>query len=806
MSSLKFNPEGWTGGNDEVTFTPTVTLNFNNATGVWYVEFRIKLTSLPTTSGTYYFLGASNATASGFYLRLNSGVYTLAFASGGTLQFQSSPDLILADGDFHTYRIGRNGPVGTAVTFTRDGSPFGTSPTLANGTSATTLGRIGRASSSATNYVSFELEYLIYSDSTGSEYVEWQASLSGGTGNTLPTVGNTNNGTLVNFTTVDADKWIDFGGGSDLATGSGYASVKATASGAGTWFDGDSFSGGGYAQVSVNSYGVGLALDIDVVSRSGYAPVLANAFGTGTFVDTGDNATGSGVVIVRAVPYGVGTWFESGSTSDLAVGSGYANVVVNSFSSGYSVELDAILGNGNNVVKVNAFGAGFSTETFPPLPDLGYGSGYASVVVATFGTGTVVDGSSSWGTPSVMFTEAEPIIAMALTFDQLGRPIVFYQTAGNDLKLYWFDPVAGQNVTQLIGTGQYPAATFDYLTNINYQESDAWIFYVKGNSVYSRLQRERWATEHLVRTYPTEPIIRSAGLTVGGRLQVVVDTVGACAIGSQGIAPRDTLQVSLGIAASIIETFTPEPEVPVDPPVIEDPEPPIIVDPPEVIEPTTPQGYWIKYPTGYAWTSGMMLVSQAAGFKMSIKIKKEVNVGNNAFSQIFDQTKRINTSATNNYITGSFNVFMKDGKFYVTLGIRMQVTKQFWSGDICPLCKIELEIKTNRQGVFRFWKENAAGTGYETVDEYQFPDPFPFEPTLIEEPGQSFSIGGTSYFTSKRSGNSDTIFRDFVFEQESGGGWINRLEDPLNKWNNVNQVLFYMPEHQPTLWQQVTGA
>lgn len=596
------------------------------------------------------------------------------------------------------------------------------------------------------------------------------------------------------------------GSSSELFTGSGYATVNATTVGTGYFNEGDVFPGSGYVQVQAQSFGVGVALDTDSVIHSGYASVNAVSFGAGIAIDLDTLALGSGFSVAVAIPSGSGFSTETGASTDLATGSGYAVANVTAFGTGTDIQLDAILANGNVVVLASAFGTGTWSEISPPGPDVFIGSGFAIVNATAFGSGISVDNGGGWGIPTLLFTEAEPIIAMALTFDQLGRPIVFYQTAGNDLKLYWFDPVAGQNVTQLIGTGQYPAATFDYLTNINYQESDAWIFYVKGNSVYSRLQRERWATEHLVRTYPAEPIIRSAGLTVGGRLQVVVDTVGACVIGSQGIAPRDTVQVSLGLAASIIETFTPEPEVPVDPPVIEDPEPPIIVDPPEVIEPTTPQGYWIKYPTGYAWTSGMMLVSQAAGFKMSIKIKKEVNVGNNAFSQIFDQTKRINTSATNNYITGSFNVFMKDGKFYVTLGIKMQVTKQFWSGDICPLCKIELEIKTNRQGVFRFWKENAAGTGYEAVDEYQFPDPFPFDSTLKEEPGQSFSIGGISYFTSKRSGNSDTIFRDFVFEQESGGGWINRLEDPLNKWNNVNQVLFYMPEHQPTLWQQVTGA
>lgn len=596
------------------------------------------------------------------------------------------------------------------------------------------------------------------------------------------------------------------GASSELFTGSGYATVNATTVGTGYFNEGDVFLGSGYVQVQAQSFGVGLALDTDSVIHSGYASVNAVSFGAGIAIDLDTLALGSGFSVAVVIPSGSGFSTETVASTDLATGSGYAVANVTSFGAGTDIQLDAILANGNAVVLASAFGTGTWSEISPPGPDVFIGSGFAIVNAIAFGSGISVDNGGVWGIPTLLFTEAEPIIAMALTFDQLGRPIVFYQTAGNDLKLYWFDPVAGQNVTQLIGTGQYPAATFDYLTNINYQESDAWIFYVKGNSVYSRLQRERWATEHLVRTYPTEPIIRSAGLTVGGRLQVVVDTVGACVIGSQGIAPRDTVQVSLGLAASIIETFTPEPEVPVDPPVIEDPEPPIIVDPPEVIEPTTPQGYWIKYPLGFAWTSGLMVVTKEAGFRMSVKIKKEVNVASPAFSQIFSQTKRVFTSASNNYITSSFNVFMKDGKFYVTLATKMQVTKQFWSGDVCPKCKIQIEIKQDRQGVFRFWKETEDGNGYEAVDEYQFPDPFVLDPSYIEPMGQSFSIGGMSYFTSKQYGNSDTVFRDFVCEFESGTSWINRIEDPLNKWNNTNQILFFMPEHKPQLWIEVTGA
>ena len=104
MYALKFNPEGHgTAGNDEVVFSPTLSVNLASSTVDWEFEFRIKLDALPSGSGTYYFIGSSSTASEGIYIRLSAGVYTLAFAVSSTLRFQSSPDMILADGEFHTW-------------------------------------------------------------------------------------------------------------------------------------------------------------------------------------------------------------------------------------------------------------------------------------------------------------------------------------------------------------------------------------------------------------------------------------------------------------------------------------------------------------------------------------------------------------------------------------------------------------------------------------------------------------------------------------------------------------------------------
>lgn len=600
------------------------------------------------------------------------------------------------------------------------------------------------------------------------------------------------------------------GASSELFTGSGYATVNATTVGTGYFNEGDVFLGSGYVQVQAQSFGVGVALDTDSVNRSGYASVNVSAFGSGIAIDLDTLAIGSGFSVAVAIPSGSGFSTETGASTDLATGSGYAVVNVTSFGAGTDIQLDAILANGNVVVLASAFGTGTWSEISPPGPDVFIGSGFAIVNATAFGSGISVDNGSGWGIPTLLFTEAEPIIAMALTFDQLGRPVVFYQTAGNDLKLYWFDPVAGQNVTQFITTGNTPVAAFDYITNINYPESDAWIFYVKGNAVYSRLQRDRWAVEYLVRTYSTEPLLRSAGYTVGGRLQVIVDTLGACPVNDQGTFPTDSLGLSVGISnIALVGSFVPEPEVPVDPPIIEDPEPPIIVDPPEVIRPDTPQGYWLKYPNTSGWLLGGGMVTHQAGFKMSIKVKKRVNTSG-IFATLFSQGAFISQSNTNQYYTGTFNLEALDGKFWVTFGgAPLQVSPVFWTSPTCPLFKVEFELKKNLQGVLRYWEELPDGSGYGAVREYHFPDPFTFtrNPGFTTNSGEKFCLGATPQYFGVALNPCDTVLRDFVIEWENAfGAWDDRLSVPLDDWGNSVQGPFTNYVYKDNLWLTVTGA
>lgn len=210
MLALRFNPEGHgTTGNDEVVFSPSLSVALGSTTIDWMFEFRVKLDALPTVAGTYYFIGSDTTATEGIYLRFNAGVYTLAFSVSSALRFQSSANMILADGEFHTYKISRVRNQASVV-FERDGVPFGTPATQANGTAVMDLNRFGRGATNTTNFTAFEMDYFICSTSAPL-YAEWRADLSNGSGNELLTTDNSRNGTLTNFTTVDADKWINYG-------------------------------------------------------------------------------------------------------------------------------------------------------------------------------------------------------------------------------------------------------------------------------------------------------------------------------------------------------------------------------------------------------------------------------------------------------------------------------------------------------------------------------------------------------------------------------------------------------------------
>lgn len=149
-------------------------------------------------------------------------------------------------------------------------------------------------------------------------------------------------------------------------------------------------------------------------------------------------------------------------------------------------------------------------------------SGGVAAAVMTGSASTIVrDLSGDWGAPEILFSEAQPIQQISLTFDQLGRPLVFYRVGENTLKLYWYDPVAQTNVTVNLTTGKDPTACFDFPQDTGQSFTDVLLFYVRDDQVFMRVQRDRYAVEYPCPAIQDGLKINSAGLRVDNRLQVV---------------------------------------------------------------------------------------------------------------------------------------------------------------------------------------------------------------------------------------------------------------------------------------------
>lgn len=128
---------------------------------------------------------------------------------------------------------------------------------------------------------------------------------------------------------------------------------------------------------------------------------------------------------------------------------------------------------------------------------------------------------ADYGEPVALFEEVSQIEQISLTFDQLGRPLVFYRIGADTLKLYWYDPIAMENTVTVLATGVDPTCNFDFPQDTSQSFSDALLFYVRGDRVYMRIQRDRFAIEYPCPAESPGITIDSCGLRIDNRFQVV---------------------------------------------------------------------------------------------------------------------------------------------------------------------------------------------------------------------------------------------------------------------------------------------
>lgn len=126
-----------------------------------------------------------------------------------------------------------------------------------------------------------------------------------------------------------------------------------------------------------------------------------------------------------------------------------------------------------------------------------------------------------WGAETLLFNEPEPIKQITLTFDQLGRPLVFSRVGADTLKLYWYNPVLEQTELKVLAQGIDPNAGFDSPQDTGQSYSDAMLFYVRDDVIYMRVQRDRFETEYVTPSIGNNVELRSSGMRVDNRYQVV---------------------------------------------------------------------------------------------------------------------------------------------------------------------------------------------------------------------------------------------------------------------------------------------
>lgn len=128
--------------------------------------------------------------------------------------------------------------------------------------------------------------------------------------------------------------------------------------------------------------------------------------------------------------------------------------------------------------------------------------------------------SSTWSEPTMLFSESSPILDISLSFDNLGRPVVFYQK-GTQLILWFYDSQLGSLTFKTISVnGHSPIVNFDYINDTSDINSDIMMYYVVDNTAYMRLQRDRFDIEYPTGIHKPNLKLLKSGMTTDNRFQV----------------------------------------------------------------------------------------------------------------------------------------------------------------------------------------------------------------------------------------------------------------------------------------------
>lgn len=128
-----------------------------------------------------------------------------------------------------------------------------------------------------------------------------------------------------------------------------------------------------------------------------------------------------------------------------------------------------------------------------------------------------------WQPVATLFDQPEVPDDIKLAFDQSGKPMVLMQVRGQ-LVLWWYDPVAANNVKADLGPAFSGVIALDYPKLDNVVQSDVYIYYVDANGeLYYRIQRERFATEHHSSKLAARSILVALNYLTDRTVQLTID-------------------------------------------------------------------------------------------------------------------------------------------------------------------------------------------------------------------------------------------------------------------------------------------
>jgi hypothetical protein len=127
---------------------------------------------------------------------------------------------------------------------------------------------------------------------------------------------------------------------------------------------------------------------------------------------------------------------------------------------------------------------------------------------------------------TLVFT-APGVQEVSLSFDQNMRPFIAFVQNGQ-AKFRWYDSLLGANrITDLDPLDRNPRCTLDDKRDLQTASgnNDIILAYTRENALYFRAQRERYETEHLLKTGVNGRLLR-VGMNTGKRLQFMFEETG----------------------------------------------------------------------------------------------------------------------------------------------------------------------------------------------------------------------------------------------------------------------------------------